>query len=217
MKSALKPGDAADLVQDGAVVLVGGFMGSGSPLRLLDAIVARGRRDLTIVCNDLATPDRAVGRLVAAGLVRRAIVSHIGLNPVAQAKMMAGDLEVELVPQGTLVERICAGGFGLGGVLTRTGLGTPVEDGKPTLEIDGERYLVERPIRGDVALIACHHADYVGNLAYVLTAQNFNPVMAMAADVVIAEPEHIVPVGMITPDAVRTPGVVVDHLVARVA
>lgn len=131
--------------------------------------------------------------------------------------MLAGELEVELVPQGTLVERIRAGGVGLGGVLTATGIGTLVEEGKQSIEIDGRRFLVERPIKGDFALIACHHADYAGNLAYVLTAHNFNPVMALAAEVVIAEPEHIVPIGMISPDAVKTPGVLVDYLLERAA
>lgn len=125
------------------------------------------------------------------------IASHIGLNPETQKKMIAGELEVELVPQGTLVERIRAGGVGLGGVLTPTGIGTLVEDGKPVIEVDGRPYLLEKPIKGDFALIGCFSADYAGNLAYQLTAHNFNPIMAMAAATVIAEPEHILPVGAI--------------------
>jgi acetate CoA/acetoacetate CoA-transferase alpha subunit len=215
MKTAIKPEVAAEMIGEGSVLLVGGFMGVGSPLRLIEAILARGVGDLTVVCNDLCTPEKAVGKLVASGLVRRAIVSHIGLNSVAQRKMMAGEMEIELVPQGTLVERIRAGGYGLGGVLTATGLGTPVEEGKQIVEVDGKQFLLERPIRGDFALLACHHADYAGNLAYVLTAHNFNPIMAFAATTVIAEAEHIVPVGMIPPDAVKTPGVLVDHLLGR--
>ena len=217
MKQAIKPDDAAAMIPDGATLLIGGFMAAGSPHRLIDAIVARGTRDLTIVANDTAMPGRGVGKLISCGAVSRAIVSHIGLNPETQSMMIAGDMEVELVPQGTLVERIRAGGVGLGGVLTATGIGTPVEEGKQTVEVDGERYLLERPIRGDFALIAALKADYVGNLEYSLTAQNFNPIMALAADTVIAEAQSIVPVGVIPPDGVKTPGVLVDHLLERAA
>ncbi|MDS9469997.1 3-oxoacid CoA-transferase subunit A [Paracoccus sp. MBLB3053] len=215
MKTAIRPEAAAEMIEPGSVLLVGGFMGVGSPHRLIEAIRARGPGDLTIVCNDLATPEKGIGRLVASGQVRRAVVSHIGLNPLAQRMMIAGEMEIELVPQGTLVERIRAAGYGLGGVLTATGLGTPVEDGKQVVEVDGKRFLLERPIRGDFALLSCHHADYAGNLAYMLTAHNFNPIMALAATTVIAEAEHIVPVGTIPPDAVKTPGVLVDHLLGR--
>jgi acetate CoA/acetoacetate CoA-transferase alpha subunit len=217
MKRALKVEDAAALVPDGAVVLVGGFMGVGSPHRMIDALVARGARGLTIVANDTARPGVGIGKLITAGAVARVVTSHIGLNPETQQKMIAGEIAVELVPQGTLVERIRAGGVGLGGVLTATGLGTEVEDGKQVVEVDGRRFLLERPIRGDVALIAARQADYNGNLEYSLTAHNFNPIMAMAADAVIAEAEHIVPVGVIPPDAVKTPGVLVDHLLGRAA
>lgn len=215
MRSAIKAELAAEMVPDGAAILVGGFMGVGSPHRLIDAILARGTRQLTVVANDLCTPERGIGKLVTSGQVTRAVVSHIGLNPVAQQRMLAGEMEIELVPQGTLVERIRAGGFGLGGVLTATGLGTPVEAGKQIVNVDGRQFLLERPIRGDFALIACHHADYAGNLAYVLTAHNFNPIMALAGETVIAEPEHIVPIGMIPPDVVKTPGVLVDYLLER--
>lgn len=217
MKQAMQPDEAAALIPDGAVLLIGGFMGVGSPHRLIDALVERGAKDLTIVNNDTATPEKGVGKLVAAGAARKVVTSHIGLNPITQKKMFDGALEVELVPQGTLVERIRAGGVGLGGVLTKTGLGTLAAEGKPTVDIDGETWLLEKPIRGDFALLAAHQADYVGNLEYSLTAHNFNPVMAMAAGVVIAEPENIVPVGVISPDCVKTPGVLVDHLLARAA
>jgi acetate CoA/acetoacetate CoA-transferase alpha subunit len=162
-------------------------------------------------------PGRGVGKLITAGAVRRVIASHIGLNPETQAKMLAGDMAVELVPQGTLVERIRAAGVGLGGILTATGIGTLVEEGKRIIEIDGRRFILETPIRGDFALIAARQADYIGNLQYSLTAHNFNPVMALAADTVIAEPELIVPVGVIPPDFVKTPGVLVDHLLERAA
>lgn len=217
MKTAIKAAEAAELVTDGSTVLIGGFMGVGSPHRLIDALVTRGVKNLTLVCNDTAMPGVGVGKLVTAGALRRVIASHIGLNPETQKKMIAGELEVELVPQGTLVERIRAGGVGLGGVLTPTGIGTLVEDGKPVIEVDGRPYLLEKPIKGDFALIGCFSADYAGNLAYQLTAHNFNPIMAMAAATVIAEPEHILPVGAIPPDAVKTPGVLIDHLVARAA
>jgi acetate CoA/acetoacetate CoA-transferase alpha subunit len=143
------------------------------------------------------------------------IASHIGLNPETQAKMMAGEIEVELAPQGTLIERIRAGGVGLGGVLTATGLGTLVEKGKQIVEVDGRLYLLEKPIRADFALIAAKQADYYGNLEYSLTAHNFNPIIALAGDVVIAEPQTIVPVGVISPDNVKTPGVLVTHLLER--
>jgi acetate CoA/acetoacetate CoA-transferase alpha subunit len=217
MKQALRVEDAAALVPDGAVVLIGGFMGVGSPHRMIEALVARGVRGLTIVANDTAKPGFGIGRLVSAGAVARVITSHIGLNPETQAKMISGEIAVELVPQGTLIERIRAGGVGLGGILTATGIGTEVEDGKQVVEVDGKHFLLERPIRGDVALIAARQADYNGNLEYSLTAHNFNPIIAMAADLVIAEAEHIVPVGVIPPDAVKTPGVLVDHLLGRAA
>lgn len=143
------------------------------------------------------------------------ITSHIGLNPETQKKMIAGEIAVELVPQGTLIERIRAGGTGLGGVLTPTGLGTAVEEGKRVIEVEGKRFLLETPLKADFALVAAWQADYVGNLSYLLTAHNFNPVIAMAGRTVIAEPESIVPVGVIPPDAVKTPGVLVDHLLTR--
>lgn len=215
MKRAIKVAEAAALIPDGASVLIGGFMGVGSPHRLIDALVARGVTDLTVVANDTAMPGRGIGKLVSAGCVAKAVASHIGLNPETQAKMIAGEMEVELVPQGTLVERIRAGGVGLGGVLTATGIGTPVEEGKQKVTVGGRDYLIEEPIHCDFALIGAHCADYKGNLSYQLTAHNFNPIMAMAADVVIAEPREILPVGAIPPDGVKTPGVLVDHLLER--
>lgn len=217
MKHALKAEAAAAMIFDGATVLIGGFMGVGTPNRLIDALVARGARGLTVVANDTAAPGRGIGKLITAGCVSRLIATHIGLNPETQAKMISGEIAVDLVPQGTLVERIRAGGVGLGGILTPTGLGTEVETGKQVIETAGGRFLLELPIRGDFALIAAHHADYVGNLDYSLTAHNFNPIMALAADTVIAEAEMIVPLGMIPPDAVKTPGVLVDHILERAA
>jgi acetate CoA/acetoacetate CoA-transferase alpha subunit len=215
MKKPLSPKAVADLVPDGARVMIGGFMGVGTPNKIIDALVVAGKKDLTLIANDTALPGRGIGKLVSAGALRHAVVSHIGLNPETQRQMNAGILEVELVPQGTLIECIRAGGVGLGAVVTPTGLGTVLEEGKQVLEIDGKKFLVEKPIRADFAFIAARQADYLGNLEYSLTAQNFNPTMAMAADTVVAEPEHIVPVGAIPPDAVRTPASLVDHLIER--
>jgi acetate CoA/acetoacetate CoA-transferase alpha subunit len=217
MKQALKPEAAAAMIPDGATVLIGGFMGVGTPTRIIEALVERGARGLCIVANDTAMPGKGIGKLISAGAVARLVTSHIGLNPETQKKMIEGEIEVELVPQGTLVERIRAGGVGLGGVLTPTGLGTEVEVGKQVIEVLGRRFLVELPIHGDFALIAARQADYVGNLDYSLTAHNFNPIMALAATTVIAEAELIVPVGVIPPDAVKTPGVIVDHILERAA
>lgn len=215
MKGALKAAAAAEMIPDGASLMIGGFMAVGTPERIIDAIVARGVRDLTVIANDTAIPGHGIGKLITAGLVRRVVASHIGLNPETQAKMIAGEIDCELVPQGTLIERIRAGGMGLGGVLTPTGLGTEVEEGKQVVEVEGKRFLVETPLRADFALIGAWQADYVGNLAYLLTAHNFNPIIALAGATVIAEPEAIVPVGVIPPDLVKTPGVLVDHLIVR--
>lgn len=217
MRRAITAAEAALLVPDGATVLFGGFMGVGTPQRVVDALVARGARGLTIIGNDTARPGIGVGRLIDAGCVAKAIVSHIGTNPVTQKKMIAGEIEVELVPQGTLAERIRAGGAGLGGVLTPTGVGTIVAEGKQVVEVDGRAFLLERPLRADFALLKAHEGDYNFNLTYRLTATNFNPVMAFAGDCVIAEPDEIVPVGVIPPDQVKTPGILVHHLVERPA
>ncbi len=215
MKTVISPDHAAELIPDGAVCLIGGFMGVGSPHRLIDAMVKRGVKNLTVVANDTAMPGKGIGKLITAGAVSKLIASHIGLNPETQKKMISGEIEVELVPQGTLVERIRAGGVGLGGVLTATGIGTMIEKGKRIIEVDGKPFLLETPIRGDFALIAAKQADYYGNLEYSLTAHNFNPIIALAADVVIAEPHTIVPVGVISPDSVKTPGILVTHLLER--
>jgi len=215
MKQAIKAAQAAELIPDGSTLLIGGFMGVGSPHRLIDAIVVRGTKNLTVIANDTAMPGRGIGKLVTAGAISRVVASHIGLNPETQQKMISGDIEVDLVPQGTLVERIRAAGVGLGGILTPTGLGTLVEEGKQIVTVKGREFLLEEPIHADFALIAAHQADYVGNLEYSLTAHNFNPIMALAGETVIAEPQTIVPVGVISPDSVKTPGILVDHLLER--
>jgi acetate CoA/acetoacetate CoA-transferase alpha subunit len=206
---------AVAMIPDGASIMVGGFMAVGTPERLVDELVRQGKRDLTIIANDTAAPGHGIGKLITAKLVRRAIVSHIGLNPETQRGMTAGELEVELVPQGTLIERVRAGGYGLGGILTSTGLGTSVETGKQRIEVDSKPYLLERALRADFALVQAFLADYLGNLSYALTARNFNPVIAMAGGTVIVSADNIVPVGVIAPDHVMTPAPVVDYLVAN--
>ena len=205
--------DAVELVPDGATLMIGGFMAVGTPERLIDELIRQGKRNLTIVANDTAKPGLGIGKLVDAGLVSRTIASHIELNPETQRQMIAGKMAVDLIPQGTLIERIRAGGCGLGGVLTPTGIGTIVEEGKQTVEVNGRKYLVETALRADFALINAFLADYLGNLSYALTSRNFNPVIAMAADTTIVCADHIVPVGLIAPDHVITPAPLVDYLI----
>jgi acetate CoA/acetoacetate CoA-transferase alpha subunit len=205
--------EAIAMIPNGATVMVGGFMGVGTPERLVDELVRQNKSGLTVICNDAGLPGKGVGKLVDATLVSILTASHIGLNPKAQHQMMAKQIAVDLVPQGTLVERIRAGGCGLGGVLTPTGVGTIVEEGKQQIKLNGKTFLLETAMRADFALIHAFVADQLGNLTYVLTARNFNPVMAMAADTVIVTAEHIVPVGVIAPDQVITPAPLVDYLV----
>jgi acetate CoA/acetoacetate CoA-transferase alpha subunit len=206
---------AVGLIPDGASLMIGGFMAVGTPERVVDEIVRQSKRDLTVIANDTAMPGKGIGKLVSARLLRKVVVSHIGLNPETQKQMMAGELEVELVPQGTLIERIRAGGHGLGGVLTQTGVGTEAENGKQLVQVDGKNYLIEIALRADFALVQAFLADYLGNLSYALTARNFNPVIAMAGHIVIASADNIVPVGVISPDHVVTPAPVVDYLITN--
>jgi len=178
-----KVSDAVASIPDGATLMIGGFMAVGSPGRLIDELVRQGKKGLTVIANDTARPGFGIGKLISARLVRRVVTSHIGTNPETQRQMLDGQLDVELAPQGTLAERIRAGGYGLGGVLTPTGVGTLVEQGKRTLEIDGRLFLLEMPLRADFALINARRADHIGNLTYAMTARNFNPLMALAADI----------------------------------
>ena len=207
--------DAVAMIPDGATLMIGGFMAVGTPERLMDELVRQGKRNLTIIANDTARPGQGIGKLVDAGLVSRAIASHIGLNPETQRQMIAGKMAVDLVPQGTFVERVRAGGCGLGGVLTPTGIGTLVEEGKQRIELNGKSYLLETALHADFALIHAFLADYSGNLSYALTARNFNPVMAMAASTTIVTVDHVVPIGLIAPDHVITPAPLVDFLVTN--
>jgi acetate CoA/acetoacetate CoA-transferase alpha subunit len=216
LKKATSCTKAVEMIPDGATLMIGGFMGVGSPHRTIDELVRQGKKNLTIIANDSGRPTVGIGKLIVAKLVKKVIVSHIGTNPETQRQIIAGELESVLTPQGTLAEQIRSGGFGLGGVLTATGIGTQVAEGKQVIEVRGKQFLLELPLRADFALIAAHRSDYRGNLEYSLTARNFNAVMAMAADCVIVEPEHIVPVGVISPDNVITPFCCVDYIIERV-
>lgn len=204
---------AMNLIQDGMTIMVGGFMSVGTPELFMDALVEKGVTNLTLICNDAGYPDKGVGKLIARRQVRKLIASHIGLNPEAGRQMNAGEMEVTLVPQGTLAEQIRCGGAGIGGFLTPTGVGTVVEEGKQKIEIDGRTYLLELPLKADVALVFAHQADTMGNLVYRRSIRNFNPPMAMAADTTIALVREVVEAGQIDPDLVMTPGVVVNHVV----
>lgn len=213
MSKVISMKQAIDKIQDSSVIMIGGFLAVGTPEGLIDAVVSRGYKDLTIIANDTGFPDRGIGKLVVNRQVKKAIVSHVGTNPETGRQMNANELEVELSPQGTLIERIRSGGAGLGGVLTPTGVGTVVAAGKPTITIDGREFLLEKPLRADVALVKAHKADTAGNLVFRMSTRNFNPQIATAADVVIAEAEKIVPVGEIAPDEVMVPGIFVNSIV----
>ena len=205
--------DALLGLTDGMTIMVGGFLATGSPDALVDEIVRRGIGDLTLIANDTAMPDRGYGKLFATGQIKKLVCSYMGLNPIAITQKLDRTIETELVPQGTLAERIRAGGSGLGGILTPTGVGTMVEEGKTKLEVGGRVYLVELPLRADFALINASLADPAGNLVYRKSARNFNPLMAMAADHVVAQAAKVQSIGEIDPDLVMTPGVVVDAVV----
>ena len=202
---------AVEMIKDGQTVMIGGFLAVGSANRIIEAMVKAGKKDLTIICNDTAYPEIGSGLLVASGCVKKCIVSHIGTNPITEQKMKAGEIEVELVPQGTLAERIRIGGAGIGGFLTTTGLGTLAEEGKRKIEVEGKEYLLELPLRADVALIGASVADKYGNLIYRGTSQNFNPMMATAADLVIAEAKESVE--NLAPESIKTPYLFVDYIV----
>lgn len=204
---------ALEFVQEKMTVMIGGFLGVGAPECLVDALVKKGTKNLICIANDTAMPDKGVGKLVLSRQLKKAVVSHIGTNLETGRQMNTGELEVELIPQGTLAEQIRAGGAGLGGILTPTGLGTIVAEGKEVITVDGREFLLEKPLKADVALIKAHTADTAGNLIFYRSARNFNPLMAMAAKVVIVEAENIVEQGQINPDHVMTPGIFVDWII----
>ena len=200
--------DAAGFFRDGMT-----FMGVGTPPRLVEALLESGVRDLTLIANDTAFVDTGIGPLIVNGRVSKVIASHIGTNPETGRRMIAGEMDVQLVPQGTLIEQIRCGGAGLGGFLTPTGVGTIVEDGKQTMTLEGKTWLLERPLRADLALIRAHRSDMLGNLTYQLSARNFNPLIALAADITLVEPDEMVETGELQPDQIVTPGAVIDHIV----
>jgi len=214
----LNSGDeAAAQIKDGSVIMIGGFMACGTPEILIDALVKKGVKDLIVICNDGGWPDKGVGKLIANGQVKRLIASHVGLNPEVARRsntdVEADRLELILVPQGTLAERIRAGGAGLGGVLTPTGVGTIIAEDKHVINIDGRDFLLETPLRADFALIRASKIDTFGNTIFYGTTKNFNPLMATAADYVIAGACEIVETGSIDPNTVHVPGVLVDAIV----
>ncbi len=207
--------EALSHIKSGMTIMMGGFGYVGSAAYLIGKLADMDVSDLTIISNDMSTPNKGGVRLLTSGKIKKLYATYIGLDPSIAMGMLNGTYEVELVPQGTLAERIRAGGSGLGGVLTPTGIGTEVEVGKQKMVINGKEYLLEMPIRADVALIFGSIVDKSGNVVYKGTTQNFNPLMAFAADMVICEAEKIVEVGEIAPENVRTPGVLVDYIVQR--
>ena len=213
MNKLISPSDAASFVKDGMTLMIGGFLGHGTPERIIDEIVASGVKSLTLIVNDTAFPDKGCGKLVTNNQVKKLIVSHIGTNPNTGQKMNSGELEIEFSPQGTLAERIRSGGAGLGGILTPVGIGTIIEEGKQMIQVDGTDFLIEKPLRADIALIYATTADDLGNLIYIGTMRNFNPLMAMAADTVIAEVEELKPAGELSPETIHTPHIFVDYIV----
>lgn len=211
MSKRIDISQAASMIKDGMTVMVGGFLGSGSANKIIEEIVKQGTKDLTIICNDTSFVEFGSGYLVANNCVKKVIASHIGTNPITGEKMISGKMEVQLIPQGTLAEQIRCAGAGIGGFLTTTGLGTVVEEGKQKITLDGKEYLLEKPLRADVALIGASLCDKFGNLVYKGTSQNFNPLMATAADIVIAEVKE--EVEEIAPENVKTPYLFVDYIV----
>ena len=215
MNKLLSHSEAAAKIKDGMTLMIGGFLGNGSPEKIIDELVKAGVKDLTLIVNDSGFPDKGCGKLVSNNQVKKLIVSHIGTNPDSGRKMNAGEMEIEFSPQGTLAERIRCGGSGLGGALTPVGLGTIIEEGKEVITVDGRQYLLEKPLRADVALLCASRGDTWGNLIYTGTSQNFNPLMAMAADTVIAEIEEMSEAGSIAPEAVHTPYIFVDYITSK--
>ena len=214
MNKVISVKEAVDMIHDGMTIMIGGFLGCKNPFKLIDAMVEKGVKDSTLIANDTSFPDIGIGKLIVNKQIKKLIASHIGTNRETGNQMNAGELEVELVPQGTLAERIRAAGAGLGGILTPTGLGTVVQEGKTIINVDGKDYLLEKPLRAEVALIVGAVVDKKGNIKYKKATRNFNPLMATAADIVIVEADEIVEVGTIDPDDVMTPGLFVDYIVS---
>lgn len=212
-KTILSSQQAAAKIEDGMTIMIGGFMTIGSPEKIIDAIVARGVKDLTVICNDAGLPGKGVGKLIETDQVSKLVASHIGLNRIAGDKMNAGEMEIELVPQGTLVEQIRAAGAGLGGVLTKTGIGTLVQEGKQVIKINDEEFLLELPRKADVSLLKASACDVFGNTRFNKTTKNFNPVMATASEMVFVEPDEVVNYDVEAIESFTTPSVLIDYIV----
>lgn len=213
MNKLISVDDAVNMINDGMSIMVGGFLGCKNPFKIVNALVEKGVKDITLIANDTSFPEVGIGKLIVNKQVKKLIASHIGTNKETGNQMNAGELDVELVPQGTLAERIRAAGAGLGGILTPTGIGTIVADGKKIIEVDGKEYLLEKPLRADVAIIVGAKVDKKGNVRYSKATRNFNPIMATAANIVIVEADEIVEVGELDPDDVMTPGIFVNYIV----
>lgn len=213
MKKLIDKNEFKSKLFDGMSIMVGGFMAVGTPELLVDLILESGVKDLTLICNDAGLPEAGIGKLIGAGRVKKLIASHIGLNPEAGKLMGEEKMEVLLTPQGTLAEQIRAGGSGLGGFLTPTGFGTIVQEGKEVITVDGKEFLLEKPLRADLAIILGDQVDKKGNTIYRLTTRNFNPIMATATDMVVCEARNINEVGSLDPDAIHTPHIFVDFIV----
>ncbi|MDI3547519.1 MAG: acetate CoA/acetoacetate CoA-transferase alpha subunit [Halanaerobiales bacterium] len=213
MSKVIKRKDLKGKIKDNQSIMVGGFLECGTPERLIDVLLEDSIRDITLIANDTGFTDKKFGSLIVQKRVKKVIASHIGTNRETGRQMNEGEIEVELVPQGTLAERIRSYGAGLGGFYTPTGVGTVVEEGKEKKVINGREYILEKPLGADVALIKAWKADEAGNLIYRYSARNFNPLMAMAADLVIVETEEIVPIGSLDPNEIMTPGIFVDYIV----
>ncbi|MGB4438794.1 MAG: CoA transferase subunit A [Sedimentibacter sp.] len=213
MNKLISVDEAVSMIHDGMTIMIGGFLGCKNPYILIDALVEKGVKDIILIANDTSFPEIGIGKLIVNKQIKKLIASHIGTNKETGNQMNSGELDVELVPQGTLAERIRAAGAGLGGVLTPTGLGTVVAEGKDIILIDGKEYLLEKPLKADIALIVGAKVDKKGNIRYSKATRNFNPLMATAADIVIVEADEIVEVGEIDPDDVMTPGIFVNYIV----
>lgn len=205
--------DAINQIKDGMTIMCGGFLGTGAPDKIIDAMIEKNIKDITLIINDTSFVHVGGGKLIAHKLVKKVITSHIGTNPQTGIQLNSGELDVVLVPQGTLAEQIRSAGAGLGGVITQTGLGTMVEEGKQKIVLNDKEYLIELPLSADIAIIKALKVDLLGNVYYNNSARNMNPLMATAANLVIVEAENIVEVGAIDPNDVVTPGLFVDIIV----
>ncbi|WP_026972090.1 CoA transferase subunit A [Aliagarivorans marinus] len=215
MRKRIDAAQLRQLLSDNMRIMIGGFMANGAPEGLIDQIIAAGTKNITLISTDTGTPEKGSGRLIHAKRIAKLYASHIGTNPETGAQMNSGELEVELVPQGTLAERIRSAGAGLGGVLSPTGLGTPIAEGKRIIQVEGQDYILEPPLRADLALIRGSVVDTKGNVLYKGTTQNFNPLMATAAKTVVVEAEQIVEAGELLPEHIHTPGIYVDYIYQR--